>query len=155
MTESAAVMLLVGGNRVVSRTPLFRPRADHGDGPRAGGFRTALATLFPVAPSVPPGPQGLLGRRAVRAGIEMLAVLVAAVAMLPRVAHIPAWGLVYAEDNGVFLVQALAHPWDLLAPFGGYLELVPRILGQIVSLLPLWDAPRVYAVSGALSLIHI
>jgi hypothetical protein len=99
---------------------------------------------------VSPGPQGLLGSRAVRAGIEILAVLVAAAAMLPRVAHVPAWGLVYAEDNGVFLVQALAHPWDLLAPFGGYLELVPRILGQIVSLLPVWDAARVYAVSGAL-----
>jgi hypothetical protein len=70
--------------------------------------------------------------------------------MLLRVAHIPAWDVVYAEDNGVFLVGALAHPWDLLAPFGGYLELVPRILGQVASLLPLWDAAWVYAVSGAL-----
>ena len=150
MTESAAVMLLVGGNRVVSRAPLFRPQADPEGGPRAGRFRTALAALFPMAPSVSPGPQGLLGRRAVRVGIEILAVLVAAVAMLPRVAHIPAWDLVYAEDNGVFLVQALAHPWDLLAPFGGYLELVPRILGQIVSLLPLRYAALIYAFSGAL-----
>ena len=85
-----------------------------------------------------------------RVAIEILAVLVAAVAMLLRVAHIPAWDLVYAEDNGVFLVDALAHPWHLLVPFGGYLELVPRILGQIASMLPLKDAARVYAVSGAL-----
>src|SRR5260370_17168326 len=70
--------------------------------------------------------------------------------MLLRVAHIPVWDLVYAEDNGVFLVGALAHPWHLLTPFGGYLELVPRILGQIVSLLPLRYAAWVYAVSGAL-----
>jgi hypothetical protein len=109
-----------------------------------------LATLFPVAPGVPSAPGGLLRERPVRVVIEILAVLVATVAMLLRVAHIPAWDVVYAEDNGVFLVGALAHPWDLLAPFGGYLELVPRILGQIASLLPLWDAARVYAVSGAL-----
>src|SRR5260370_39870127 len=70
--------------------------------------------------------------------------------MLLRVAHIPVWDLVYAEDNGVFLVGALAHPWAGLAPFGGYLELAPRILGQIVSLLPLRDAAWGYAVSGAL-----
>jgi hypothetical protein len=151
MTELAAFMLQFSGNRVVSGTRLFRPRrADPGGDPRAGGFRTALAALFPVAPSVPPGPAGLLRERPVRVAIEILAVLAAAVAMLLRVAHIPVWDLVYAEDNGVFLVGALAHPWDLLAPFGGYLELVPRILGQIVSLLPVWDAARVYAVSGAL-----
>lgn len=70
--------------------------------------------------------------------------------MLPRVARIPAWDVVYAEDNGVFLVQALAHPWHLLAPYGGYLELVPRILGQMVSMLPLRYAAVIYAVSGAL-----
>jgi hypothetical protein len=103
-----------------------------------------------MAPGEPPGPAGLLRERRVRVVIEILAVLAAAVAMLLRIAHIPAWDVVYAEDNGVFLVGALAHPWDLLAPFGGYLELVPRILGQIVSLLPLGDAARVYAVSGAL-----
>jgi hypothetical protein len=136
---------------VVSRTSLFRHReAGPGGDPRAGGFRIALATLFPIAPSVSPGPGGLLRERPVRAAIELLAVLVATVVMLLRVAHIPAWKLVYAEDNGVFLVGALAHPWDLLAPFAGYLELVPRILGQIVSLLPIWDAARVYAISGAL-----
>ena len=117
--------------------------------PRAAGFRAALATIFPVAPSGSPGSLGLLRERPVRVAIEILAVLVAAAAMLPRVAHIPAWDLVYAEDNGVFLTQALAHPWHLLTPFGGYLELVPRILGQVVSLLPLREAPRIYAVSGA------
>ena len=133
---------------MVSRALLFRPRqGDHAGGLPAGRFRAALGTLFPVAPSVPLRPPR---ERLVRACLEILAVLAAAVAMLFRVAHIPAWDLVYAEDNGVFLVGALAHPWHLLTPFGGYLELVPRILGQIVSLLPLLDAPRIYAASGAL-----
>jgi hypothetical protein len=132
---------------VVSRALLFRPRqGDSAGAPRGGGgFRAALATLFPEAPSMPPGPP-----RFVRVYIEILAVFIATVAMLFRVEHIPAWDLVYAEDNGVFLVGALAHPWHLLAPFGGYLELVPRILGQIVSLLPLRDAAMIYAFSGAL-----
>jgi hypothetical protein len=134
---------------VVSRALLFRPRqGDPAGDPRAGGFRAALGTLFPVAPDAPPAP-GPLRDRAVRVYIEVLALLVATAAMLFRVAHIPAWDLVYAEDNGVFLVGALAHPWHLLAPFGGYLEFVPRILGQIVSLLPLRDAAIVYALSGA------
>jgi len=145
MRELAYRRLMLSGNRVVPRSPLSGP----GD-PPAGGFRTALAALFPVAPSVPGGPGGLLRERPVRVAIEILAVLVAAVAILLRVAPLPSWDVVYAEDNGVFLVGALAHPWDLLAQFGGYLELVPRVLGQIVSLLPLWDAARVYAVSGAL-----
>ena len=151
MTQLATLKLQFSGHRVVSRTTLFRLRqADPGGDPRASGFRAALATLFPIAPSPPPGPGGLLRERPVRVAIEILAVLVAAAAMLPRVAHIPAWKLVYAEDNGVFLVGALAHPWDLLAPFGGYLQLVPRILGQIASLAPIIDAARIYAVSGAL-----
>lgn len=136
---------------MASRTISFRPRpGDPVGDPRAAGFRAALATLFPIAPSVSQGPPGLLRERPVRVAIEILAVLAAAAVMLPRVAHIPAWDLVYAEDNGVFLVQALAHPWHLLTPFGGYLELVPRIVGQIVSLVPLREAARIYAVSGAL-----
>jgi hypothetical protein len=99
---------------------------------------------------VPPGPGGLLRERPVRVAIQIFAVLVATLVMLPRVAFIPAWKEVYAEDNGVFLIGALQHPWDLLAPYGGYLQLVPRILGQLVSLVSLWDAARIYALAGAL-----
>jgi hypothetical protein len=95
-------------------------------------------------------PPRLPRERLVRGYIEVVAILVATAAMLFRVAHIPAWDLVYAEDNGVFLVGALAHPWHLLTPFGGYLELVPRILGQIASLLPVRYAALIYAFSGAL-----
>jgi hypothetical protein len=136
---------------VVSRALLLRPRQGDPTGdPGVGRFRAALAALFPVAPSGPPGAPAPPRERLVRGCIEVLAILAGAVAMLFRVAHIPAWDLVYAEDNGVFLVGALAHPWHLFTPYGGYLELVPRILGQIVSLLPLREAPRIYAASGAL-----
>jgi hypothetical protein len=88
--------------------------------------------------------------RTARVALEAAVVCVAAAVLLPRVAVIPSWDLVYAEDNGVFLVQALAHPWHLLDPFGGYLELVPRLIGQFVSYLPLMDAAKAFAAAGAL-----
>ena len=72
-----------------------------------------------------------------RVAVEILAVLVASVTMLLRVAHIPVWDLVYAEDNGVFLVGHSRTRGTCLPPFGGYLELMPRILGPIVSLCPM------------------
>jgi hypothetical protein len=105
--------------------------------------------LFPVAAGAPAGPRTARERTA-RVALEAAAVCVAAAVLLPRVAVIPSWDLVYAEDNGVFLVQALAHPWHLLGPFGGYLELVPRLIGQFVSYLPLIYAAKAFAVAGAL-----
>ena len=115
-----------------------------------GGFRAALAALFPVAEGRPAG-QALSTRgRAVRVALEVAAVGAAAVVLLFRVGGIPSWDLVYAEDDGVFLVGALAHPWHLLDQFGGYLEFVPRIIGQAVSFLPLMYAAKGFAFAGAL-----
>ena len=45
MTELASLKLLFSGNRVVSRTSLFRRQADAGGDPRAGGFPYALAAV--------------------------------------------------------------------------------------------------------------
>jgi hypothetical protein len=69
--------------------------------------------------------------------------------LLLRVAGVPAWDSVYAEDQGVYLFDALAHPWHLLVPFGGYEELVPRLVGQLVSYLPLADVSVPFALAGA------
>ena len=63
---------------------------------------------------------------------------------------VPAWNGIYAEDLGVFLVQALQHPWPLLVPDVGYIELVPRLIAQFVSYLPLRDAAAAFAIIGAL-----
>jgi hypothetical protein len=106
--------------------------------------------LFPVAAGTRDGQPPGTRARALRVALEGAAVCVAAGTLLFRVGGIPSWDLVYAEDGGVFLVQALAHPWHLLDPFGGYLELVPRIIGQFVSFLPLRDAAKAFAVTGAL-----
>ncbi|MGH3187804.1 MAG: hypothetical protein ACRDOL_11180, partial [Streptosporangiaceae bacterium] len=72
-----------------------------------------------------------------------------AAVLLPRIAGVPSWDSLYAEDQGVFLFDALARPWQLFVPYGGYEELVPRLIGQLVSYLPLVDAAVPYALAGA------
>ena len=129
----------------------------------AGNWRERLAALFPeAAVSVPRvftataseakgTPSRRPRRRAVGVAVQVAVVCAAAAVLLLRVAGIPAWDGTYAEDNGVFLVDALVRPWHLLVPYSGYLELGPRVIGQIVaSFLPILDASVAYAVTGAL-----
>ena len=79
------------------------------------------------------------------------AVPLGVLVMLVRVAGpVPAWDSIYAEDLSIFLVQALQHPWHLLVPAAGYLQLVPRLIAQFVVCLPLRDAAAAFAISGAL-----
>jgi len=111
------------------------------------GVRALLGELF-LAPAEPPA------RRALAARLPTLAVQLAALAagtalLLVRISGRPAWDGINTEDVDVFLAQALAHPWHLES-YGGYLELVPRLIGQIVSLLPVRYAAAGFAVSGAL-----
>ena len=139
------------------------PSARRGRAPEAAGgavrrVRAALGVLFPEAheaqpvPTSGPGPADAArsaGRRAVCVAIQVAAVCAGAAVLLPRIAGIPSWDSVYAEDQGVFLFDALARPWHLLVPFGGYEQLMPRLTGQLVSYLPLADAAVPYALAGA------
>jgi hypothetical protein len=131
-------------------------------GDRVRRVRAALVVLFPEAPERgtprpgpgPPGPGHAdaarsAGRRAACVAIEVAAVCIGTVVLLLRIAGIPAWDSVYAEDQGVYLFDALARPWHLLVPFGGYEEFVPRLVGQLVSYLPLADVAVPYALAGA------
>jgi len=71
--------------------------------------------------------------------------------MLARYVGHPPWRTIYAEDLPIYLVQALAHPWrSVFMPYSGYLQLVPRLIGQLVSLLPVKEAAAAFAVTGAL-----
>ncbi|HUN33131.1 MAG TPA: hypothetical protein VMU95_14055 [Trebonia sp.] len=83
-------------------------------------------------------------------GLQLAAVGIGAVVLLLRISGVPAWDSVYAEDQGVFLVDALAHPWHLFVPYGGYEELMPRLIGQLVSYLPFVDIDVAYALTGAI-----
>ncbi len=85
--------------------------------------RAALGVLFPEAPEPRPVPESgpghadaarSAGRRAVYVAIQVAALCMGAVVLLPRIAGIPSWDSVYAEDQGVFLFDALARPWHLL-----------------------------------------
>ena len=111
------------------------------------GVRAVLADLFP-APAEP-APRAGLARWAFVL-VQVAAVAVGAVVILARIGGRPVWDSVYAEDPGIYLPQALAHPWQLLQSYGGYLQLVPRLVGQIAALLPVKHASVAFAVGGAL-----
>jgi hypothetical protein len=113
--------------------------------PVTGPVRAALGALFPLAPEAEPsGP----GRRALSVALQVAAVCAGTIVLLLRVAQIPAWNCVYAEDYGVYLVQALQHPWHIFVPYNGYYQLIPRLIGQAAATVPLTDAAVVFAVAG-------
>jgi hypothetical protein len=115
---------------------------------RHAALRARLGALFPAAPEPPRHPAA---PRLARAAVPVAAVALGTIVLLLRIPGTPAWDSVYAEDNGEFLVGALAHPWHLLVPYGGYEQLGPRLIGQLIaSFLPLVDAAKGYAVTGAL-----
>ncbi|HUN38261.1 MAG TPA: hypothetical protein VMU95_40235 [Trebonia sp.] len=89
---------------------------------------------------------GPLGSVALQAGI----VLVGAVVALLRVGGVPSWDSGYSDDAHIFLIDALAHPWHLLMPYGGYEELLPRLLIQLISYLPLVYVAKALASTGAI-----
>jgi hypothetical protein len=123
------------------------PRADL---PPAGGHRVraVLADLFqaPAGPAARTGPA-----RWAFVLVQIAVVALGALVMLARIGGRPAWQSVYAEDPGIYLPQALAHPWHLLASYGGYLQLVPRLIGQVAALVPVRSASVVFAAGGAVA----
>jgi hypothetical protein len=135
----------------VSTLPLRRPkRAEPGQSPREPrqALRAGVGELFPP-PAEPPDPGAGLPRWAVVL-IQIAVIALGAVVMLVRVGGRPVWETVYAEDPGIYLPWALGHPWHLFEAYGGYLQLVPRLIGQVAALLPVRDASVPFAVGGAL-----
>ena len=116
------------------------PAADH-------GVRAVLADLFP-APAEP-APRAGLPRWAFLL-VQVAVVALGAVLMLARFGGRPVWESVWAEDPGIYLPWALAHPWHLLQSYGGYLQFVPRLIGQVAALVPIRDASVAFAAGGAL-----
>jgi hypothetical protein len=110
------------------------------------GVRAALADLFP-APAEP-APRAGLPRWAIVL-VEVALVALGSVVMLTRYSGRPAWHSVWAEDPGIYLPWALAHPGHVLQSYGGYLQLLPRLVGQLAALVPIRQASVAFAVSGA------
>ena len=105
-----------------------------------------LPELFPRPPQREAGTSPGL---AVRAFLAVIALVAGAVVLLLRVAGRSPLTTIWAEDRTVFLEQALASPRNLLASYAGYLQLLPRLIAQFVSFLPLRDASAAFAISGA------
>lgn len=136
-------LLIPGRSTLVQQAPPRQHRAGRG---RAGSLPREL---FPEAgesslPAVLRGHRGL----SALAGAAVLAMCAAALVF--RVVPLPAWDTVYAEDLSIFLIGGLSHPWRLLTPYAGYLQFLPRVIGQFVALLPLRYAAAAFSVIGAL-----
>jgi len=115
--------------------------------PAGRGVRDVLAGLF-AAPAGP-APRAGLPRWAFIL-VQVAVVALGALVMLARFSGRPAWDSVWAEDPGIYLPWALAHPWQLLQSYGGYLQLAPRVIGQVAALVPVRQASVVFAAGGAL-----
>lgn len=80
-------------------------------------------------------------------------VLLTSLVFLVLAARVPlAWrtGEFVAEDGWIFFADAWNHPfWEtLLRPYAGYFHLLPRLLAELCSPLPLVAQPYAYALLG-------
>jgi hypothetical protein len=117
------------------------------EGRRRPDVRGPLGSLFPESPeSAPPVPV----RRLLSAVLHLVAVALGAVLLLERIPGRPSWDTIYNEDKWEFLRQALQQPWHVFIQYGGYYQLLPRVIAQFAQYLPLAQASRLFAVCGAL-----
>jgi len=114
---------------------------------RRPDVRGVLGDLFPASPVAP---QQAPGRRLLDVVAQVMAVGLGAALLLERVPGLPSWDTIYGEDYWQFFTQALQQPWHVYLPFGGYEELVPRVIAQVATYLPLPQVSRLFAVCGAL-----
>jgi hypothetical protein len=136
--------------RPLTEQALARNLAPGGRRPLLGRLGRALEMLFPPAPAPPPRTRSR--RRTFRTAIAYAAVLgLGAGVLLIRQAGTPSWSTLWAEDGGVFLPRALAHPWSsLFHEQAGYLQLVPQLIADIVALFPARPDAAGFAIAGAL-----
>jgi len=113
----------------------------------AEGIHGALRALFPLAPEAAPR---TWIRHGMAAAAQIAAVGLGAWVLLLRIPGLPSWDAVYAEDYWEFLLGAYRHPWRLFVPFGGYEQLLQRVVAQFVSYLPIAYADYAFAIVGAL-----
>lgn len=83
--------------------------------------------------------------------LALVAVVVGAVASLLRQPGVPAVDTLWGEDGTIFLQQALStSPWEALQTvYAGYLHVLPRLVTEAVTALPVAVAAPALAVSAA------
>ena len=110
---------------------------------------TAWAMLPELFPEPPQRQAASSWPVAVRAFLSVIALAAGTVLMLLRIGGRSPLTTIWAEDRTIFLVQALAGPRHLFGSYAGYLQLLPRLIAQLVAFLPLPDAAAAFAISGA------
>lgn len=111
-------------------------------------LRTRLkGSLFPSSPRNDHAVRGV-GLAAVVTTLMALAIAL----QILRVGTPGSLNTLWAEDGQIFLQEALDQSfWHaIFATYAGYLVLVPRLIGELASAVPLRDAPAAIAVSSGL-----
>lgn len=139
-----------GRNQDPAAPARWRVTARPGDPERLRAF---LAELFPPAPAptptATPKPKPKPTAIALSVLVQCVLVVAGAWVLLERIPGRPAWSTVYGEDYWEFLLQAIQYPWHLFIPYNGYEQLVPRLVAQFARYLPITEASRLFAVTGA------
>ena len=96
----------------------------------------------------PAGPSLGRGETALLAGAFLA---LAIVAQLARIGWTASLDSLWAEDGPVFLQNAVAHGFfhNIGAEYSGYLVLVPRLIAEAATVVPLRDAPAVVSILSA------
>jgi hypothetical protein len=105
-----------------------------------------LGSLFPESAESAPRTSG---GRLLSVAAQVVAIGLGTVLLLLRIPGLPSWDTIFGEDYWEFFAQALQQPWHLFITYTGYEQLVPRVLAQFATYLPLAQVSRFFAVSGA------
>jgi len=102
-----------------------------------------IGSLFRAAPPAQTGWR--------KAMVAVAAVLAGTVVSLARQRVVPATDSLWAEDGGLFLVQAITEPAlpTVVEPYNGYFQVLPRLLSLPLAVLPLGWAAAYVAISAA------
>jgi hypothetical protein len=95
-----------------------------------------------------PRPPG--SRRALVTAVVVLLVALGTTVQLAREAAVSAWDTIWAEDGSIFLADALnGSPLEkVVTPYGGYIHVLPRLVGGLVAVLPLERAALLFALAA-------
>jgi hypothetical protein len=115
-------------------------------GKLAAARRHLDSHLFPDSPPRDPAVRGWEA-----AGLALALFAIAVVAELARIGWSASLDSLWAEDGQIFLQNAMTRGFfdAVTAEYAGYLVLVPRLIGEAASALPLRDAPEVFSILAA------